>query len=448
MPTDTIALAKNQFTFQQTNQLLHRRKAIVPNGVGIFYPTSVVHAKGAIITDFDGNELLDFGGGIGVLNAGHCPDSIVKAIQEQAEKLIHACFHVSTYEGYIALCEKLAQILPHGDATKVMLTNTGAESVENAIKIARQATGRSAILCFSEAFHGRSMMALSLTSKVNYKVNCGPFAPEVYRLPFPDHYHYGNGLTETQFVDQELQRLENATHSLVASDNIAAIIIELVQGEGGFNIAPKKYVDGLRKFCDKYGIVLIFDEVQSGFCRTGHWAASEHYGVTPDMSTWAKSMGSGMPIGCVIGKQPIMDAASPGTIGGTYLGNPVCCAAALATIDFMEKEDLNSRAMHISRIVKDRLLNMQEKFSCIGDVRGLGAMQAFELVKDQNPEMPDTDLTNTLIEMCLQNGLLLLSAGTHKNIIRILSPLVISDKQLTQGLDIIESALTKITKNI
>lgn len=448
MLTDTITLVRNQPSFQQTNHLLQRRKAILPNGVGIFCPTSVVHAKGAIITDLDGNELIDFGGGIGVLNAGHCPDAVVKAIQEQAAKLIHSCFHVSTYEGYITLCEKLAQLFPHGDATKVMLTNTGAESVENAIKIARQATGRSAVLCYSEAFHGRTMMAMTLTSKVNYKTNCGPFAPEVYRLPFPDHYHYGNGLTESQFVEQELQRLENATHSMVAADNIAAIILELVQGEGGFNIAPQKYIEGLRRFCDKHGIVLIFDEVQSGFCRTGRWAAFEHYGVTPDVSTWAKSMGSGMPIGCVIGKQSIMDAALPGTIGGTYLGNPVCCAAAMATIDFMEKEDLNSRAMHISQIVNTRLLNMQEKFSCIGDVRGLGAMQAFELVKDQNPEMPDSHLTHALIEDCLQNGLLLLSAGTNKNVIRILSPLVISDEQLTQGLDIIESALTKITKSI
>ena len=352
MNSETITLEKKALEFQKTEALLKRRKAIVANGVGIFCPTTVVNAKDGIITDADGNELIDFGGGIGVLNAGHCPEPVVKAIQEQAEKLIHSCFHVSTYEVYIELCEKLASLFPHGDATKVMLTNTGAEAVENAIKIARQATKRSAVICFTEAFHGRSMMAMTLTSKINYKTNCGPFAPEVYRLPFPDYYHYGNGLSEDEFIDQELERLENATHSMVAPENIAAIIIELVQGEGGFNVAPKKYVEGLRKFCDKYGIVLIFDEVQSGFCRTGKWAAYQHYNVTPDISTWAKSMGSGMPIGAVIGKQKIMDAAVPGTIGGTYLGNPVCCAASLATIEFMEKENLNKRAMEISHIVE------------------------------------------------------------------------------------------------
>ncbi len=216
-----------------------------------------------------------------------------------------------------------------------MLTNTGAEAVENAIKIARQSTKRSAVICFTEAFHGRSMMAMTLTSKINYKTGCGPFAPEVYRLPFPDYYHFGNGLTGDAFIDQELRRLNDATHSMVAAENTAAIIIELVQGEGGFNVAPQRYVEGLRKFCDDHGIVLIFDEVQSGFCRTGKWGAYQHYEVTPYISTWAKSMGSGMPIGAVIGKQEIMDAAAPGTIGGTYLGNPVCCAASIATIDFM-----------------------------------------------------------------------------------------------------------------
>ncbi len=451
MNSHTNTLEKKDLDFQKTNSLLNRRKAIVANGVGIFCPTTIVHADNGIITDADGNQLIDFAGGIGVVNAGHCPEPVVKAIQEQAEKFLHSCFHVSTYEVYVELCEKLANIFPHGDsihgdATKVMLTNTGAEAVENAIKIARQATKGSAVICFTEAFHGRSMMAMTLTSKINYKTNCGPFAPEVYRLPFPDYYHYGNGLTKDEFIDQELERLENATHSMVAPDNIAAIIIELVQGEGGFNVAPKRYVEGLRKFCDKYGIVLIFDEVQSGFCRTGKWAAYQHYDVIPDISTWAKSMGSGMPIGAVIGKQKIMDAALAGTIGGTYLGNPVCCAASLATIDFMEKENLNEKAMEISAIVKDRFLQMKEKFSCIGDVRGLGAMQAIEFVKNNDPSQPDGELVTALIHACLQRGLLLINAGTYKNVIRILSPLVISHETLNEGLDIIEEELQKIYK--
>ncbi len=446
MNSETINIEKKLLDFRQTDDLLKRRKAIVANGVGIFCPSTVVHAKDGIITDSDGNELIDFGGGIGVLNAGHCPETVVKAIQEQAEKLIHSCFHVSTYVGYIELCEKLAHIFPHGDKTKVMLTNTGAEAVENAIKIARQSTGRSAVICYTEAFHGRSMMAMTLTSKINYKTGCGPFAPEVYRLPFPDHYHFGKGLTEDEFIDQELKRLDDATHNMIAAENIAAIIIELVQGEGGFNVAPVRYVEGLRKFCDAYGIVLIVDEVQSGFCRTGKWGAYQHYKITPDITTWAKSMGSGMPIGAVIGKQEIMDAAAPGTIGGTYLGNPVCCAASIATIDFMEKEKLNERAMQISKIVKNRFSIMKNKFTCIADVRGLGAMQAIEFVKNNDPLQPDAELVSILMHNCLQRGLLLISAGTNKNVIRILSPLVITDALLMEGLDIIEEELQKIDK--
>ena len=443
MNSNAVSIENNVLSFPKTEELINRRKAVVPDGVGIFCPTTVVQAKDGIIIDADGNELIDFAGGIGVVNAGHCPEPVVKAIQEQAEKFIHTSFHVSTYEVYVQLCEKLADLLPHGDATKVMLTNTGAESVENAIKIARQATKRPAILCFTESFHGRSMMAMSLTSKINYKLNCGPFVPEVYRLPYPDYYHYGKHCTEDEFIEQELQKLENAMHSMVAPESVAAVIIELVQGEGGFNVAPKKYIKGLREFCDRYGIVLIFDEVQTGFCRTGKWGAYEHYKVTPDLSTWAKSMGSGMPIGAVIGKKHIMDAAAPGTIGGTYLGNPVCCAASLATIDYMEKENINEQAMEISRYVEKRFLQMKERFSCIGDVRGLGAMQAIEFVKNNDAAQPDSELTGKIIAACLKRGLLLINAGTYKNVIRVLSPLVIERDILKKGLDILEEELQK-----
>jgi 4-aminobutyrate aminotransferase/(S)-3-amino-2-methylpropionate transaminase len=326
-----------------------------------------------------------------------------------------------------------------------MITNTGAEAVENAIKIARQATKRSAVLCFSDAFHGRSLMAMTLTSKISYKTDCGPFAPEVYRLPFPNYYHDTRGMSENDFAEQELLRLHDATHTLVDPNNVAAIIIELVQGEGGFNIAPKRYVEGLREFCDEFGIMLIFDEVQSGFCRTGKWAAYQHFGVTPDISTWAKSMGSGMPIGAVIGKTEVMDAAAIGTIGGTYPGNPVCCAAAIATIKYMEEIDLNSKANEVSKIVKDRLLKLKEKFSVIGDVRGLGAMQAMEFVENNDPSLPDGDTVALLTKACLKRGLILLSAGTNKNVIRILSPLVITKEKLMQGFDIIEEELKQIT---
>lgn len=432
-------------SFDKTKELLNRRKKVVANGVSVFVPSSVVSASGASILDADGNQLIDFSGGIGVVNAGHCPPPVVKAIQDQAAKLIHAGFNISTYDSYMELCEKLVQLLPHGEKTKVMLTNTGAEAVENAIKIARQATKRSAILCYTEAFHGRSMMAMTLTSKINYKLDCGPFAPEVYRLPFPNFYHYGNGLSEYDFAEQELQKLHDATHHLVDPNSVAAIIIEVVQGEGGFNIAPKRYLEGLREFCDEFGIMLIFDEVQSGFCRTGKWGSYQHFDVTPDISTWAKSLGSGMPIGAVIGKQEIMDAAAVGTIGGTYPGNPVCCAAAIATLNYMEEINLNERAMAVAKIVSDRFHKLQKKCSAIGDIRELGAMQALEFVENSDPSMPDSETVTQLTKACLKRGLIILSAGTNKNVIRILSPLVISDELLNQGLDIIEEELLKIT---
>ncbi len=431
---------------EKSEALIARRKGVVANSVGIFNTATIDHAHGATIIDVDGNELIDFAGGIGVVNAGHCPEPVVNAIIDQARKYIHPSFNVVTYEPYVALCEKLVEILPHGDATKVMLVSTGAEAVENAIKIARQATQRQAVLCFTGAFHGRTMMAMSLTSKIDYKLNCGPYAPEVYRLPFPNFYRYGAQLNEEQFVKRELKRLWEASKNVVDPNNVAAIIIEPVQGEGGFYPAPKAYLEGLREYCDKYGIVLIFDEVQSGFGRTGKWAAYEHYGITPDLSTWAKSMGSGMPISCVMGKAHIMDAAKPGTIGGTYIGNALSCAAALATINYMEEVDLNARGMEVGNIIRNRFNAMKERFDCIGDVRGLGAMMALEFVKNNDPQDPDSDTCGKLVAACAQRGLILLSAGTHKNIVRVLSPLVISDELLKKGLDIMEEELAKIVQ--
>jgi len=428
-------------------ELLERRKKVVANGVGVFNTATVRDAKGAIITDLDGRELIDFAGGIGVVNAGHSPEPVVKAIQEQAAKYLHTSFNVVSYEPYVDLCEKLIEILPHGDETKAMLVSTGAEAVENAIKIARQATGRPAILGFSEAYHGRTMMAMTLTSKIGYKIGCGPFAPEVYRLRFPNFYLYGKGMDYEAFIDQELDQLEMSTHNLIDPNTVAAIIIEAVQGEGGFNPVPKRYLEGLRNHCDKYGIMLIIDEVQSGFCRTGHWAAWQHYGVTPDLSTYAKSMGSGMPIAAVVGRAKVMDAAAPGSIGGTYIGSPVCCAASLATIKFMEDQDLNTRASHIADRINHRLHSLQQKQKSIGDVRGLGAMIGIEFVKHNDPDQPDSKLCAEIVQHCSNNGLIIISAGIDKNIIRILSPLVISDELLDRGLDILETAIIQSIEN-
>ena len=287
-------------------------------------------------------------------------------------------------------------------------------------------------------------MAMTLTSKVGYKLGCGPFAPEVYRVPFPDYYRYGQGLHLDEFSDNHLRDLENFFHTQVPAEQVAAIIIEPVQGEGGFNVVPQKYLSGLRHICDQYGIMLILDEVQSGFGRTGKWAAYQHYNVIPDLSTWAKSMGSGMPIGAVIGKAHIMDACKPSTIGGTYPGNPVCCAAAFATLQYMEEININDLGVQVGRIVAARFGILKEKFPAVGDVRGLGAMLAFELVKDGDPFKPDAALCKKLIGYCADHGLILINAGVNGNVIRILSPLVIEPDLLNKGLDIIEQGLSEL----
>ena len=430
----------------KSQALLERRSNVVANGVGVFNTATVHKAKGAIIIDEDGRELIDFAGGIGVVNAGHCPEPVVDAIKDQAEKYLHTSFNVVTYEPYIELCERLTEILPHGDRTKAMLVSTGAEAVENAIKIARQATGRQAVLCYTGAFHGRTMMAMTLTSKINYKLGCGPFAPEVYRLPFPNAYRYRGTRDHESYVKLELKRLYESAHNVVDPENLAAIIIEPIQGEGGFNVVPQEYLEGLRTFCDQHGIMLIMDEIQSGFGRTGNWASWQNYGVQPDISTYAKSMGSGMPIAAVLGRAEIMDAAAPGTIGGTYIGNPVCCAAALATIQYMKDEHLNERAVKIGEVIASHFKKMMAEYAEIGDVRGMGAMMAIEFVEDGDPRRPNGDLCTRVIKECADQGLVLVSAGTFKNVIRILSPLVITDEQLNKGLEIIEAAIKKETE--
>jgi 4-aminobutyrate aminotransferase/(S)-3-amino-2-methylpropionate transaminase len=427
----------------KSQELLNRRKNAVANGVGVFNTATVKDAKGAIIIDADGRELIDFAGGIGVVNAGHCPEPVVAAIREQAGKYLHTSFNVVTYEPYIELCEELIEILPHGKNTKAMLVSTGAEAVENAIKIARQATKRPAVICYTGAYHGRTMMAMTLTSKVSYKYDCGPFAPEVYRLPFPNLYRYRGTRDEATFVKDELKRLHESALNLVDIKSVAAIILEPIQGEGGFNPIPQKYLEGLREFCDEHGIMLIMDEVQSGFCRTGHWASWQHYGVQPDISTYAKSMGSGLPIAAVVGRAEVMDAAASGSIGGTYIGSPVCCAAALATIRYMKDIDLNQRAKEVGATIMGRLKNLMKECPQIGDVRGVGAMIGIEFVIDGDPRQPDAAICAKIVKGCSENGLIMLSAGTHKNIIRILSPLVITEQQLDKGMTILENEIKK-----
>lgn len=425
------------------NELLARRSAVVSRGVPRVTPATVARGEGAILVDVEGREYIDFAAGIGVMTAGHCNERVVRAVSEQASRLQHTCFHIATYEPYVALCEKLVSLLPHGDATKAVLLNSGAEAVENAIKIARQATGRSAVVCFTDAFHGRTLLGMSLTSKVSYKSGCGPFAPEIYRLPFPNFYRDGDGLDLDAFIERELNRLREAFANTVPADQVAAILIEPVAGEGGFVPAPEAYLDGLRRICDETGILLIFDEVQTGFCRTGSWGAYQTMGVTPDLSTWAKAMGGGLPISAVLGRAEIMDAVKPGTLGGTYGGNPIACAAALATIDEMEALKLNARAVEIGALLRRRFEAIRAKCPEVGDVRGLGAMMGMELVKDPATREPAGALAGDIVAACLERGILMLTAGTHGNVIRVLVPLVMPDELLKRGIDILEQEITK-----
>jgi 4-aminobutyrate aminotransferase/(S)-3-amino-2-methylpropionate transaminase len=405
---------------------------------------TAAEGRGAILADADGREFIDFAGGIGVMNVGHSNPAVVRAVQEQAARLQHTSFHVATYEGYVALCERLVELIPHGERTKAMLSNSGAEAVENAIKIARQATGRTGVICYTGAFHGRTLLGATLTSKVASKRSCGPFAPEVYRLPFPKPMAREAPITEDELACRELGRLRAAFHDTIAPESVAAIIIELVQGEGGFNVAPPAYIRGLRQLCEDHGIMLVFDEVQTGFGRTGAWGAHQRYGVTPDISTWAKSLGGGLPISCVLGKADVMDRVTPGTLGGTYGGNPIACAAALAAISQIESLGLNERAILIGEVIRDRFESMRERIDAVTDVRGLGAMMAIELHDEGDRTRPATALVRSIIDACRERGLLVVAAGIQSNVIRVLCPLVISDEQLDRGLTILEEEALRL----
>jgi 4-aminobutyrate aminotransferase/(S)-3-amino-2-methylpropionate transaminase len=397
-------------------------------------------ADGAIIEDVDGNRFIDFAGGIGTMNVGHTRPEVTRAIIEQAEQLTHTCFSVMMYESYVALAERLVKITPGDFPKKAIFFNSGAEAVENAVKIARYATGRPAIIVFDNAYHGRTLMTMTMTAKVKpYKYGFGPYAPEVYRAPFP--YPYRMNMTPEEASRFCLQELERMFIGEVAPDQVAAIVIEPVQGEGGFMIAPPGFLRGLKALCEKHGILFIADEIQTGFCRTGKMFAVQHDDVTPDLLLVAKSMAAGMPISGVIGRADIMDAPLPGMLGGTYSGNPVACAAALAVLDIYEREDLAARSREIGQIILDRFSKLQEQYPFIGEARGLGGMVAMELVKDRTTKEPDPQTANTILAAAHQRGLILIKAGMYDNIIRVLVPLNVTDEQLQQALHIIDTAV-------
>jgi 4-aminobutyrate aminotransferase / (S)-3-amino-2-methylpropionate transaminase / 5-aminovalerate transaminase len=430
----------------KSRELMARRQEFVARGVASTMNIFAAKADGAIIEDVDGNQFIDFAGGIGAMNIGHSRSEVTKAISEQAAKFTHTCFSVMMYEPYIELAERLVKLTPGEFPKKALFFNSGAEAVENAVKIARWATGRPAIIVFDNAYHGRTLMTMTMTSKVKpYKYGFGPYAPEVYRAPFP--YPYRMNMTAQESIDFCIKELERMFVGEVAPDQVAAIIVEPVQGEGGFMVSPPGFLRALKDVCEKHNILFIADEIQSGFCRTGRMFAVEHDGVEPDLVIIAKSMGAGMPISGVVGRAEIMDAPLPGTLGGTYSGNPVACAAALAVLDLYEKEDYAARSREIGHIITKRFLKLQEHYSLIGDVRGLGGMAAMELVKDRSTKEPDSQAASDVLTAAHHRGLVLIKAGMYDNVVRILVPLCVTDEQLNRGLDIIEAALETVAES-
>ena len=423
------------------NADLHKRRiAAIPRGVGNSLAVYADHAQNAELWDVEGRRYVDFASGIAVLNTGHIHPHVKAAMAAQLEKFTHGCFQVTPYESYIQLAEALNKLAPGPTPKKTIFLSTGAEAVENAIKIARYATRRSAVIAFTGAFHGRTIACSTLTGKVQpYKAGFGPMLPEVFHVPFPMAYH---GVTP----EHSLAAIENLFKADVDPARVAALIIEPVQGEGGFYIAPPEFLRALRALCDKHGIMLIADEIQSGFARTGKTFAIEHSGVEPDLMTVAKSIAGGVPLSAVIGKAEIMDSPVVGGLGGTFAGSPLACAAGLAVLEVLEKEKLNQRAEQLGAKLTARLKQMQARFNCIGDVRALGMMVAMELVKNRRADAPDADLTKALVQAAGRRGLILLSCGIYSNVIRILAPLTIPEAQLEEGLRLLEEALAEVTQ--
>ncbi len=431
----------------KSRALIARREASMPSGYGKSTNIAVKRAHGALVEDVDGNTLLDFAGGIGVLNVGHTPREVVDAIKAQAEELIHICALIGTSEPHVQLAEKLNSIVPISGAKKSMITNTGAEAVEQAIQIARAATGRGAVIAFEGAYHGRTLLTQSLTSKYAlFKKGFGPFVPEIYRAQFPYLYRMaiGTNLSDEQKVELAWEAFERTLVAHVMPEHVAAVIIEPVQGEGGFIPVPREFMRRLRDTCTKYGIVLIADEVQAGMARTGKMFSIEHFGVEPDMVTMAKSMGAGMPIAATVGRAELMDKVHVGGLGGTYSGNPLACAAALKAIELIERDDLCGRATHLGGIACERMKTMQDKHAIIGDVRGLGAMLAMEFVEDRASRTPlEMTRTYNMVQQISRNGVLMIRCGLYSNGVRFLFPLTITEDQLNEGMDVIEEVVAE-----
>lgn len=443
--TDLPKIITESLPGPKAQEIIDRRSKAVPSAIRCVYPVVIQRGEGAMIEDVDGNKFLDWIGGVGVLNIGFSRPEVVEAVKEQADKYFHGMFNVVTHEGYVALAEKLGEIAPvKGSHKKVFFANSGAEADENAVKVAKGYTGRPNILVFSGAFHGRTYLTMSMTSKKAYASGMGPLANGVFRAKFPYYYRNPEGMPEEAALSYYMDSIKSVFEECAAADTIAAIVVEPLQGEGGFIPAPIEWVKAVRKVCDENGILLIADEVQSGFCRTGRMFASMYWqeaGIEPDIIATAKSIAAGVPLSAIIARDEVMEKAAPGTIGGTYCGNPLACAAALKTIEIMEQENLAERSLEIGKKVMARYKKMQEKYHVIGDVRGLGGMVGIEFVKDTKTKEPYPEMVSALVAEAANHGLLVESAGTYNNVIRFLAPLVITDEQLECGLDIFEQCI-------
>jgi 4-aminobutyrate aminotransferase/(S)-3-amino-2-methylpropionate transaminase len=419
----------------RSQAILERKDKVIAGPLSIYLPVVIEEGRGSTLTDVDGNTFIDFTGGVGCLNVGHSHPKLVEAAQEQLTRFAHTDFTIVPYEVYVTLAERLIAVSPFTGPAKAAFFNAGTEAVENAVKFARSYTKRPAVIVFEGAFHGRTLLSMTMTSKTHpYKAGLGPFAPEVYRVPFAQDYRGPDTRTA-------LAALERALITQVAAEQVAAIVIEPVQGEGGFVVAPRDFMAGVRRLCDEHGIVMVVDEVQTGFGRTGRMFAIEHYGIEPDLMTVAKSIAGGLPLSGVIGKAEIMDAPPDSAIGGTYVGNPVAQAAALAVLDVFEEENLVERAQQIGERIRERMVSWQERVEQIGDVRGLGAMLAIEFVRDRDSKEPNPELAAAVIEAAAERGLLLLKSGIYSNCIRVLCPLVLTDAELDEALEVWEDAL-------
>lgn len=446
--TSSVQL-KTSIPGPKSSEWLNRRSVSVPRSLGAVLPVFIKSAEGAILEDIDGNRFLDFAAGIGCVNTGHAAPEVVKAIQEQAARFIHTCFMVNPYEGYVRLAEELNRRTPGTFAKKTALFNSGAEAVENAIKVARAYTGRPAVIAFEDGFHGRTLLTMSLTSKVApYKAGFGPFAPEIYRMPYAYCYRCAYNLTYPECNVHCAVKLEDMFFRHVAGDSVAAVIFEPILGEGGFVAPPPEWFAKISEICRKHGIVVIADEVQTGIGRTGTTFACERVGLEPDVICTAKSLSAGMPLGAVTGRAEIMDAPGAGQLGGTFGGNPLSCAAALASWEVFDRENINERANAFGRTFRRYAEDWQRRFNFIGDVRGVGAMQALELVTDRDRRTPAKEEAQKVLAACHRRGLIILSAGVYGNVIRLLAPLVATEDQVEEGMMILEAALDEVSREI